>query len=408
MNANPHLWEYRWVRDLMLLVVVALLLAAAYAARAIVAPVLIGLVLAYVFNPVVTVGQVRLKVPRWTTTLALMGAGVVAVLVLMVSFYPTLRDQAMSLYKAMGVYAHTIARYLAQYLNIDWEQAKRFAAESMGPGPDAAALPEAGALPEAAALPDAVALPEAGVPQIDFQSIGALIMRVLGYGVDLINSTINLSLYLTLVVVVVAICFFYFSWKFDQVLGWFAGFIPKAGEQQTLEVLRRMDRTVSAFVRGRMIQAAVMGTLLSVGWSITGVPYWLLLGLGAGMLNLVPLAAIVGWLAAVLLALVDHLSNLDAAAGEPALSAFSVWVIVWPSVVYMIAQAVDNWIVEPIVQGKATDLDPLTVLLAVLIGGALAGLVGLIVAVPVAACVKILSQQVILPHLRAVLRGTPG
>ena len=212
MNANPHLWEYRWVRDLMLLVVVALLLAAVYAARAIIAPVLIGLVLAYVFNPVVTVGHVRLKVPRWTTTLTLMGLGLLAIVGLMLFIYPTLKIQAENLFKATGDYIQTIA----SFLNIDWEQAKRFAAESIGPGTE-----ESGTAGTAG-------------QQIDFQSIAGLVMKVLGYGVDLINSTINLSFYLSLAVVVVATCFFYFTWKFDQILHWFAGFIPKTGEQQTM------------------------------------------------------------------------------------------------------------------------------------------------------------------------------
>ena len=167
-----------------------------------------------------------------------------------------------------------------------------------------------------------------------------------------------------------------------------------------------MDRTIAAFVRGRLVPAVVMGVLLSVGWWLVGVPYWLLLGMLSGMLNLVPLVAAVGWLAAVLLALLHHLSNSAVPGVEAAETGFTIWVVLWPTVVYLAAQAVDGWIVEPIVQGKATDLDPLTVLLAVLIGGALAGLVGLIVAVPVAACIKILSQQVILPRIRAALSGT--
>ena len=56
--------------------------------------------------------------------------------------------------------------------------------------------------------------------------------------------------------------------------------------------------------------------------------------------------------------------------------------------------------VEPIVQGRVTNLDPLTVLLSVLVGGALAGLLGMVLAIPIAACIKILSQEVLVPRLR--------
>ncbi len=152
-----------------------------------------------------------------------------------------------------------------------------------------------------------------------------------------------------------------------------------------------MDRSVSAFIRGRLMQALVMGVILSIGWWIAGVPYWLLLGMGCGLLNLVPFLAAVGWIVAITLATVDHLST-------PA--AFNIMVLVWPTAVYLVAQGLDGWVIEPVVQGKATNLDPLTVLLAVLIGGSLAGLLGMLLAIPAAACIKILGHEVIVPRLR--------
>src|SRR5690606_15399490 len=126
---------------------------------------------------------------------------------------------------------------------------------------------------------------------------------------------------------------------------------------QTLMVLRKMAHSVSGFIRGRLIQATVVGVVLSVGWSplFADVPYWLLLGMGAGFLNLIPYAAVVAWPLAVGLAWLDTVSGA---------ATFSVWhVVVWPSAVYVLAQSLDGWVVEPLVQGKATNLDPLTVLL---------------------------------------------
>jgi len=86
--------------------------------------------------------------------------------------------------------------------------------------------------------------------------------------------------------------------------------------------------------------------------------------------------------------------------GDPG-AGFSIWaVFVAPSLAYLVVQALDGWVVEPLVQGRATNLDPLSVLLAVLVGGALAGLAGMLVAIPVAACAKILGQEVVVPRLR--------
>src|SRR5690606_18955455 len=113
----------------------------------------------------------------------------------------------------------------------------------------------------------------------------------------------------------------------------------------------------------------------------------LLLGVFTGLLNLVPYAGVFGFLLAVGLATVDQMTG----------GTFRWFAPVGAAVVYLIAQGIDGWVVEPLVQGKATDLDPLTILLVVLLGGSLGGLLGLILAIPIASCVKILSQEVLLP-----------
>jgi len=151
-----------------------------------------------------------------------------------------------------------------------------------------------------------------------------------------------------------------------------------------------MNDTVSAFVRGRLVQSFVVGVVLTSGWGIASVPYWLLLGVLGGVLNLVPYLPIVGGVLAVIVSVVDALAGGGLTFGA----------VLWPAVVYLIAQTSDNYLVEPLVQGKATDLDPLTVLIVVLLGGALLGLLGMILAIPTAACIKILAKEVVLPRLR--------
>ena len=76
------------------------------------------------------------------------------------------------------------------------------------------------------------------------------------------------------------------------------------------------------------------------------------------------------------------------------------FIIGFLSIVYVIAQSLDGWVIEPLVQGKATGMDALTVLLVVLAGGALLGILGVVLAVPIAACIKILCQEILLPKLR--------
>jgi predicted PurR-regulated permease PerM len=92
--------------------------------------------------------------------------------------------------------------------------------------------------------------------------------------------------------------------------------------------------------------------------------------------------------------------------GVPEASRMTWWgVILWPSLVFGIVQALDGWILTPLIAGKATNLDPVTIFVAVLAGGSVLGAYGMLLAVPVAACIKITLQEVVLPNILAWAHG---
>ncbi|HEX7010128.1 MAG TPA: AI-2E family transporter [Phycisphaeraceae bacterium] len=371
-------WQRRWfghlVVVLMVLAIAALVMppvvALIYALRSVLLPVLIGVALAYAVTPLARWAERRLRVPRPVSAVLLMVAvaGVVSAVLLYLA--PKL---AVQLQQLVG----NLPRYLdelTQELGVEWHDLIARLEELVR-----------------ARLGAATQASDAGASTVDLDALGQVLLNSLGIGVGLITGTVGITTYLLLAAVIIAFVFFFFVWKFDRIAGWFVPFIPVEHRPRTLEIVRKMDATVSGFIRGRLIQASVVGVVLSVGWWWAGVPYALLLGVSGGVLNLIPYAAVVSWPVAIGLAWLDALSG----------GGFNVWgVLVWPSVVYIVAQGLDGWVVEPLVQGKATNLDPLTVLLVVLIGGSLAGLLGLLIAIPLAACVKILAQEVLLPKLR--------
>ena len=371
--ADRHLWEFRWVRDLAILLVVVLLLWAVYSIRSVTAPIVIGFGLAYVFNPLVNWASRWRKVPRWASTVAVMAAAAAAVLGVGAYVAPKLKVQITQMIADLSGFleGNETIRSLWHDLTAKVTELTESAQEL-----DSAALQPI--------------LDE--LKNLNLASIGKVLLSSLDLGAGAVGSLVSMTTYLALMAVIVGFCFFFFSWKFPAITGWFKPLIPVTQRQRALEVIGMMDRSVAAFVRGRLIQALVMGLLLSVGWWLAGVPYWLLLGMGCGLLNLVPYAAVAGCLVAVGMSCVHALAGPDAA--------FSWSVVIWPVVVYVVVQLIDGWAVEPLVQGKATDLDPLTVLLVVLIGGALAGLLGMLLAIPAAACVKILLREVVLPAWR--------
>lgn len=225
--------------------------------------------------------------------------------------------------------------------------------------------------------------------------------KALGLSAGAIMTAFGYVSYAAIFILVAAFCFFIFSWKLEELKAWFSDFIPKPYRKETHRILGLMDNTVSAIVRGRLVQSFVVMIVLTAGWWMAEVPYFLLLGVLGGALNLLPFAAVLSWPLAVILAVVEVASG-----GGTGMAIFMA--VVWPTVVYVIAQSLDGWVIEPWVQGKATGMDALTVLLVVLAGGALLGLLGVVLAVPVAACIKILSQEILLPKARAFAEDPPN
>lgn len=428
------LWMQRWFQltlgSLLLLTVASLavpwLLGLVYALRSVLLPLIIALGLAYIFNPVVTWMHRRLKLPRWAGTGAVMLLAFWVVLLLALIILPPLISQGADLINNAKDYPGRIGKLVQE--QSDKQSGERTATEEDVPADTKAAAAnetpetdEAGGPTSAAAaeqpttetgtldnlrlmIEDALGRERATellataaewLSQLDWGQVAQFLLSSLDVGVGVVGSAISLTSYVALCVVIIAFCFFFFSWKLDKLIAWFVPFIPAEHKNEVLGVIVQMDKSVAAFIRGRLVQALVMAVVLSIGWWIAGVPSWLLLGVLSGLLNLVPFAAVVGFLAALVLAVVDSVAG----------GGFSIWVLVWPTVVYVFAQGLDGWVVEPIVQGKATDLDPVSVLLAVMIGGALAGLLGMLIAIPTAACIKILSREVILPRLRKVAAG---
>jgi predicted PurR-regulated permease PerM len=123
------------------------------------------------------------------------------------------------------------------------------------------------------------------------------------------------------------------------------------------------------------------------------------LGLVIGLFCAVPYLGVVGVPVAIALLGFKEL-------GQPAGEAMAWWgILLWPTVVYAIVQTVDGYVLTPLIAGKATNLDPVTILVAVLAGGSIMGVYGMLLGIPVAACVKIAFTDVMLPRIRAWSAG---
>ena len=130
-----------------------------------------------------------------------------------------------------------------------------------------------------------------------------------------------------------------------------------------------------------------------------GVPYGIALGTLTGALSIVPYLGGVGLPIAVGLLDVDQF-------GLPPDARMAVWgILLWPTVVFVVVQTIEGYLLTPVIAGKATNLDPVTIVVAILAGGSVAGVYGMLLAIPIAACGKIVLTRIVMPRLLEFARG---
>jgi len=194
--------------------------------------------------------------------------------------------------------------------------------------------------------------------------------------------------------------FYFFSVHFPDIVGFLDSLIPDGAKGEVHRLTKQMDAAVAGFVRGRIVIAAIMAVLFTVGWALCGVPYALTLGVAAGLLAVVP------YLSGVVLLLVVPMLAVAQLQLPEAERMSMLWVVLGPTIVFASVQALEGNVLTPIIAGRATNLDPVTVFVAILAGGSVAGVYGMLLAIPLAACAKILIKEVALPRIRAWAAGT--
>jgi predicted PurR-regulated permease PerM len=151
--------------------------------------------------------------------------------------------------------------------------------------------------------------------------------------------------------------------------------VPKRNRAETAYVGRSVNAAVGGFLRGQLIVALIVGVLLSFGYWLIDLPFWLLIGMVGGLLNIVPFLG--PWVGGILGVLV-------------ALATTDLTTAIWAAIVAVIVQQIDNNLVSPTVLRATVRLHPAVTLLVIVLAGAIAGFWGIIIAVPLAAATKII------------------
>ena len=155
----------------------------------------------------------------------------------------------------------------------------------------------------------------------------------------------------------------------------FRSLVPERARGDTMVLSRRLSTAIGGYFRGQLAVAMVVGIMASIGMLLIDLPFWLIVGMIAGIFNMIPLVG--PWIGAVPGVIIAFTT------GGGIGKAIAV------AVVMAIVQQIDNHFISPMVMQRAVKLHPAVVMLALLAGGTLAGFFGLLLAVPTAATLKI-------------------
>ncbi|CAN5858593.1 AI-2E family transporter [soil metagenome] len=200
----------------------------------------------------------------------------------------------------------------------------------------------------------------------------------LGDTIDTVRDVGSRVFHVLLIVLLGPIIAFYVLIDLPRLLVAAESLVPARAKDDAAVLATRLNRAVGGFFRGQLLVALIVGVMISVGLALIDLPFWLIVGMVAGLCNVVPL---VGPWAGGVLGVIIALTTRDFTT--------ALWVIA----IMAGAQQIDNHLISPMVMQRAVKLHPAAVMLALLVGGTTSGVFGLLIAVPAAAVLKILLSH---------------
>jgi predicted PurR-regulated permease PerM len=214
-----------------------------------------------------------------------------------------------------------------------------------------------------------------------FQGVRNVVTATFGYVTGTVSAIVG--------ALVIPILAFYALLEFDRMMTSLASYVPDRYRAYVVDKAATIDGLVASFLRGQLLVAFILGVLYAVGFSVIGIDLAVGVGLLAGALALVPyLGNIVAVSLATLLCLLKFGFDVHLLA-----------VLGW----YVVVQNLEGFVLTPRIIGQSVGLHPAAVIVALLIGGDLFGFLGLLIAVPVAASVKVFADELLESYRASML-----
>lgn len=219
-------------------------------------------------------------------------------------------------------------------------------------------------------IPDKLKSAVSDVPSL----IGTSFGDVMGIAGSVVGAIFSL--------VTVVILTIYFALSLSRIHAGSLRLVPKSKREQATELMDPILQKIGGYIAGQVSVALLAGMLSFVFLAIVGVPFPVALALWVAIAALIPLVgATIGAIPAAVVAFATS-------------SGLGIATLVY----FVVYQQLENYVIAPRIMTKAVDISPAAVLLAALVGGNLLGFVGALMAIPAAASIKLIVQEIALPR----------
>lgn len=307
-------------------------------------PFVLGVSIAYLLDPIVN-RLVRWKLPRWAAALVILAVFVLFVGMAAALILPAVYREMTQLALALPDYAQKIWEMLAPYTA--WAQ------EKLG-------------------NTDVEGIKQTLQSQLGKMfSVGGSVLGGIATGGQAVAG------FLTTLVITPVVAY-YMMKEWPAIKDWFNGLLPRKHVDTIHGILVQIDGKIAGFVRGQITVAFLLAVIYAVALSLAGLNYGFLIGFMAGVLSIIPMVgSAVGLVVAVAVAWFQ---------------AGSITYVAIIAAIFLVGQFIEGNFLTPKFLGDSVGLHPLWILFALLAGGAMFGIVGMLLAVPVVAVVGVLTS----------------
>ena len=341
-------WSTRLVVSVLMLAFAVLVL---YRFRSLLTPLVLALMLSYILNPVVGYLVRRRGLPRGLAVLVVYLVLIVVVLSVTTAIGVVLGQQVVGLIADIRAIAAILPERVAELSQSSFQ---------IGPFP-------------------------LDLSQIDFapllEQLTGAIQPILSQTGSIIGSIASATASVVGIALLVLVLGYYMLHDFPDFGDSILSVAPQPYRPDVERLVRETSRVWSSFLRGQLILAVVIGVAVTALATLLGLRFQLALGLLSGLLEFIPIfGPLIAGVVGVLVALFQNANWLGLS---------PIWYAVLVAGMYLLVQQVENNILVPRIIGGSLNLHPLAVLIGAVAGGVLAGVLGLLLAAPVIATLRI-------------------